>query len=191
MSTFHVEIAHGHSEERLPCQNGGMDDVASPQILPAELTHGQGSDSTPVHPLRTEIQAMDPRSQSPAAAEQAELIDTAAWNDLRYLFGSEPDAVLCELIDAYLEEASRLLSSIVMAHQNQATQAMITACHALRSPSASLGALRLASLCGQVEESCRSILRQWPPNLVDQILVEAEWVFDALRNRRSIMTAAS
>jgi HPt (histidine-containing phosphotransfer) domain-containing protein len=168
-----------------------MDDVPSHQILAAELTHGQARYPTPLHPLRTEIQAMDPRSQSPAVAEQAELINTAAWNDLRHLFGSEADAVLCELIDAYLEEALRLLSSIVLAHQSQATPAMITACHALRSPSASLGALRLASLCGQVEESCRSGLRQWPPNLVDQILLEAEGVFDALHNRRSTMTAAS
>jgi HPt (histidine-containing phosphotransfer) domain-containing protein len=168
-----------------------MDDFLSQQILPAELTHGQGRYDTPVHPLRTEIQALDPRSQTPAAAEQADLIDAAAWNDLRLLFGSEADGVLCDLIDSYLEEALRLLSSIVMAHQSQATQAMITACHAMRSPSASLGALRLASMCGQVEARLRSGLSQWPPNLVDQIQVEAERVFDALRHRRSIMTAGS
>lgn len=102
------------------------------------------------------------------------------------MLGDEADAMLRELIDLYLDDAMRLVSTVVMAHQYHDSQGMITASHSLRSPSASLGALRLASLCGQVEEALRSDPGQWPQDTVDHLLVEAGRVSQALRHRRPV-----
>jgi HPt (histidine-containing phosphotransfer) domain-containing protein len=84
----------------------------------------------------------------------------------------------------YLQDALRQVSSIVMGHQLKDDQAMIVATHSLRSPSASLGANRLASLCADVEDSLRSDPRQWPEEMVDALLIEAGKVSEALRRRR-------
>ncbi|MBD2551545.1 Hpt domain-containing protein [Microcystis elabens FACHB-917] len=129
---------------------------------------------------------MDQRSESAVCDGHVEVIDPAAWDELQQILGSEADSVLRELIDAYLEDTMRLVSAIVIANQCQDTQAMITAAHALRSPSASLGALRLASLSGQVEEGLRSDPPQWPQNMVDQMLIKAGQTREALRGRRPV-----
>lgn len=121
-----------------------------------------------------------------AASGQTDPIDAVAWDELRYIIGKETDSVLRELIDAYLADAEPLMLSIVIANHHKDAKAMIKAAHALRSPSASLGALRLASLGGQVEEGLRFDPRQWPQNLVDQMLSEGGRVGKALRDRRPV-----
>jgi HPt (histidine-containing phosphotransfer) domain-containing protein len=125
-------------------------------------------------------------SEIVAAPGQADPIDAAAWDELQHIIGKETDSVVRELIDAYLCDAEPLVSSIVMANHYKDAKAMIKAAHALRSPSASLGALRLASLGGQVEEGLRFEPQQWPQNLVDQMLSEAALVGNALRERRPV-----
>jgi HPt (histidine-containing phosphotransfer) domain-containing protein len=130
---------------------------------------------------------MDHASQSEATAvhvDPLDPIDPAAWDELQQLLGSEADSVLRELIDLYLEDAMRLVSSIVLAQQHKDRHTMIMAVHALRSPSASLGALRLASLGRQVEDGLRFDPQHWPHLLVDQMLIEVECVCLSLRYRR-------
>jgi HPt (histidine-containing phosphotransfer) domain-containing protein len=127
---------------------------------------------------------MDHASQSEATAVHVDPIDPAAWDELQQLLGSEADSVLRELIDLYLEDAMRLVSSIVLAQQHKDRYTMIMAVHALRSPSASLGALRLASLGRQVEDGLRFDPQHWPHLLVDQMLIEVERVCLSLRYRR-------
>lgn len=127
---------------------------------------------------------MDQASQSEAAAVHVDPINPAAWDELQKLLGSEADSVLLELIDLYLDDAMRLVPSIVMAQQCLDRHAMIMAVHALRSPSASLGALRLASLGRQVEDGLRFDPQHWPHLLVDQMLIEVDRVCLSLRDRR-------
>jgi HPt (histidine-containing phosphotransfer) domain-containing protein len=137
-----------------------------------------------VHPHSTTIPAMEQGSDTASGAGDVDPIDPVAWDELQQILGPEADHVLRELIDAYLEDAIRLVSSIELAHQNKDPQAMIMAAHALRSPSASLGARRLASLGRQVEEGLRLSPQPWPQLLVDQMLIEAARVCMSLRHRR-------
>ncbi len=163
--------AHGRPEDRQACLQAGMDDFLAKPIVPAQLTYA--------------LEHYQPRDQPQApTGGGADPIDAAAWEELEQAMGDGAAAVLQELIDLYLEDAMRLVSSVVMAHQYHDPPAMIAAAHSLRSPSASLGALRLATLCGQVEESLRSDSELWPQVRIDQLLVEAGRVTEALRQRR-------
>ncbi len=163
--------AHCRPEDRQACLQAGMDDFLAKPIVPAQLTHA--------------LEHYQPRDQpGESAGGGSDPIDAAAWEELAQAMGDGAEVVLQELIDLYLEDAMRLVSALVMAHQSHDASAMVAAAHSLRSPSASLGALGLATLCGQVEESLRSDSELWPQARIDQLLVEAGRVSEALRRRR-------
>jgi CheY-like chemotaxis protein/HPt (histidine-containing phosphotransfer) domain-containing protein len=182
--------AHVSPEDRKRCQSAGMDDFLGKPIVPADLAHAlehyQPRQNQTV--VKGEPMGGSPQSSQATFGGGADPIDEGAWQELQQVLGADGDAVLRELIDLYLQDSMRLISSIVMAHQVQDPQGMITAAHALRSPSASLGAQWLASLCGQVEESLRSDPLQWPQDTVDHVLVEAGRVSEALRRRRPLQS---
>ncbi len=164
--------AHGRPEDRQSCLDAGMDDFLAKPIVPAQLTYA--------------LEHYPPRDQSEAPPVVAgdDPIDPVAWEELEQSLGDGAEALLQELTDLFLEDAMRLVSAVVMAHQYHDPPAMIAAAHSLRSPSASLGALGLARLCEQVEESLRSDPEAWPQLRIDQLLVEAGRVTEALRQRR-------
>lgn len=164
--------AHGRPEDRQACLEAGMDDFLAKPIVPAQLSYA--------------LEHYTPRDQSeaPPGAAGDDPIDAGAWGELELSLGDGAEPLLQELIDLYLEDATSLVSAVVMAHQYHDPPAMIAAAHSLRSPSASLGALGLAGLCGTVEESLRSDPETWPQLRIDQLLVEAGRVTEALRQRR-------
>ncbi|MEA5416116.1 ATP-binding protein [Synechococcus sp. BA-132 BA5] len=166
--------AHGRPEDRQACLRAGMDDFLSKPIVPAQLSYA--------------LEHYQPRAQplAPVAGDGVDPIDGAAWEELEQALGDGAEAMLQELIDLYLDDAMRLVSAVVMAHQYQDPAAMISAAHSLRSPSASLGALGLATLCGQVEDTLRCDSKAWPQDRIDQLLVEAGRVSEALRRRSPV-----
>jgi HPt (histidine-containing phosphotransfer) domain-containing protein len=112
-----------------------------------------------------------------------EPIDPQAWSELRALGGEDADSMVDELIDMYLEESIVLLEAIQRDHQSSQPQCLARSSHALRSPSATLGALRLAEHCRQVEEaSTRGAL---PPDaVIQELMEEAQRVIIDLQSRR-------
>ncbi len=182
--------AHVSPEDRKRCQSAGMDDFLGKPIVPADLAHALEHYQPRQNQTIVDGEPMggNPQSSQATFGGAADPIDEGAWQELHQVLGADGDAVLRELIDLYLQDSMRLVSSIVMSHQVQDPQGMITAAHALRSPSASLGAQRLASLCGQVEESLRSDPLHWPQDTVDHVLVEAGRVSEALRRRRPLQS---
>ena len=113
-------------------------------------------------------------------------IDPAAWEELRAMLGDEAEAGLRELVDLFLEDALQLVSSVVVAQHNGDAAAMIMAVHALRSPSASLGARRLPELCRSIEDILRSPPAPWPQEEIDALLIESGRVSEALRQLRPV-----
>lgn len=119
-----------------------------------------------------------------AADGQPDPIDPRAWGDLRALGGEEADAMVDELIDMYLEDGATLVAAILREHRAGQTEALARSAHALRSPSATLGALGLATHCRRVEEGCAA--EGLPEeSRIAELVAEAERVFRALRGRRS------
>lgn len=116
-------------------------------------------------------------------------LDEAIWADLRAMGGDDAEAMLRELIDLYLEDAPPLLEAIQAAHDRRDARGLAFHAHALRSPSASLGALTLAEACRQLEAAADALPDPWPdsglePTLVRDVLSEAGRVVSALQERR-------
>jgi HPt (histidine-containing phosphotransfer) domain-containing protein len=116
-------------------------------------------------------------------------LDEATWDDLRAMGRDAADAMLCELIGLYLEDAPALLQAIQAAHERMDARGLAFHAHALRSPSASLGALTLAEACRRLEEAAAMLPDPWPdsglePTLVLDVLNEAGRVVSALQERR-------
>lgn len=178
--------AHVSLEDRKKCLSSGMNDFLGKPIVPADLTHALEHYQPRVTPRIMEHEATAGSSVSVEneGGGGGEPIDAATWQELHQVLGDDADTMLIELIDLYLQDALRQVSSIVVAHQFRDGPGMIAAAHSLRSPSASLGAQRLATLCAQVEESLRSDPSQWPQAAVDNVLIEAGRVSEALRRRR-------
>jgi signal transduction histidine kinase/DNA-binding NarL/FixJ family response regulator len=182
--------AHARSEDRQACLASGMDDFVSKPIAAADLTHALDhyrpqSESLPPA-VAAEAGEVNPDStaQTPGSPEPPPALDSQIWNELREMLGEDGDSGLGELIDLFLEDALKLVSAIVVAQRNADADAMIRAVHALRSPSASLGAVQLAALCSRVEESLRRSAAAWPQEAIDALLIESGRVTEALRQRR-------
>jgi HPt (histidine-containing phosphotransfer) domain-containing protein len=110
-------------------------------------------------------------------------INPQAWNDLLALGGDDADTMVDELIGMYIEDATALIVAIRRDHQAGQPQALARSAHALRSPSATLGALPLAELCRLVEERCSR--EGLPPDTwIEELVAEAERVFIDLGSRR-------
>jgi signal transduction histidine kinase/HPt (histidine-containing phosphotransfer) domain-containing protein len=182
--------AHVSAEDRQRCREIGMDDFLAKPIVPAKLKEALEHFRPHLTPKMggDEASAMGPEPAEKAGSGTAEPIDAATWDELNQLLGAESAEILAELIDMYLQDALLQVSSIVMAHQFKDASGMIAATHSLRSPSASLGANTLASLCADVEESIRSDPNRWPEQQVDELLIEAGRVSEALRLRHPNQT---
>lgn len=178
--------AHVGSEDRQRCLDAGMDHFLTKPIMQAQLIDALEHYRPRCTPRMGGNEGGAMTSQFPAipAGGAADPIDAETWQELSDALGDDAQVMLTELIDLYLQDALRQVSSIVMAHQFKDAQGMIAAAHSLRSPSASLGANRLASLCADVEDSLRTDANHWPESAVDALLVEAGRVSEALRQRR-------
>ena len=167
--------AHARSEDRQACLAAGMDDFLSKPIAPADLAHA-------IDHYRP------PASGAGGDAAGADPIDPAVWKELMTLLGEDGDGALVDLIDLFLEDALRQVSALVTAQQQRNSEAMVRTVHALRSPSASLGALDLAALCTRVEDTLRGETDSWPQNSIDALLSEVGRVSEALRQRRPVVS---
>lgn len=174
--------AHARPEDRQACIDAGMNDFISKpitlQALRDVLEHYQPQPTSP------QSKSPDPAMGS-AAHSTSDPIDATVWAELTELLQGEADDSLVELIDIYLQDVIQLLARIATAQQLGDGEAMAKAVHALRSPSASLGALRLAELCSQVEQTLRSASGPWPQRTIEDLLEETGLVTAALRRRRA------
>jgi len=174
--------AHARAEDRQDCLSAGMDDFVSKpislEVLRQSLEHYQ-----PHQEVRAGVDAgLPPREGREEPGDGP--IDAAVWQELVDLVGSEGEAAVAELIDLYLEDAMQRVGAIVTALPSGDAAKIGTAAHALRSPSASLGALRLAALCRDVEDGLRDTAAPWPQESIDRLLQESGRVTEALRHRR-------
>lgn len=111
-----------------------------------------------------------------------DVIDPLVWAELLELLEDDDPDILGEMIDSYLEDASTALALIQEASERGDAVALRRAVHALRSPSASLGASDLARSCGEIEKSLRDAAEYdpWTTAGIDALHAETKRAMAAL-----------
>jgi len=133
-------------EDRERCLDAGMDDYLSKPIRLEEL----------VAALRKcEPRTAEPRKASgagiSAVAGRLSVLDVTSLEKLRVTFEGDEEG-FGELLTTFLGEAQSLLAALRQAADARDALALRRAGHALKSPSATVGAAQLAALCRQLEE---------------------------------------
>jgi HPt (histidine-containing phosphotransfer) domain-containing protein len=111
-------------------------------------------------------------------------IDQRAWRELLEIAGSDPSEMIDELVGLYEEDAASYVATIRGSREAPELDELQAAAHALKSPSATLGALDLAECCRRLELACRSGDRASVNPLIDELLVEFERALSALQSIR-------
>lgn len=88
-----------------------------------------------------------------AAPPDGSAIDTPTLESLADDLGEGYELIIGELVDLYLDEGARHVADLVGAAATGDSTTTRRVAHAFRSPSATLGATRLAALLMQIEEA--------------------------------------
>jgi PAS domain S-box-containing protein len=197
--------AHARREDQQACFAAGMNDYLSKPIYPEtiKLALGCYQDAYPPNhqpseqpstaiapvkantPVKTKTQPVSKPSpvlstQTQPEASSEALIDPQIWQQLRDMAGDDADEMLNELIDMYIEDAPPLLVALNRAIRISSFEELQKSAHALRSPSASLGILRLAKLCQSLEEAAKAKSLESCQRLVPELQNELTQVFKVL-----------
>lgn len=121
----------------------------------------------------------DPRSEAGAADSAASVLDAACLDQLRAL---DPvgGSFLQRVLQTYQRSLGTQEAAIGQAFGVGDTAALSHAAHALKSASASVGALQLSRLCAQMEQAVREAQPELLLGLVTQFQDEAVRVHAAV-----------
>lgn len=133
------------------------------------------------HPMHDQP---DPRSAAGPSAlpSAAEGLDHAALERLRELDPSGAARLLERVFQAFETSLARLLPTLLDAQSRGDLDGIRHVAHTLKSSSASIGALRLAQLCAEIEHMIRQGCNELPvlSPLVDQVRAESAVVLRTL-----------
>lgn len=110
----------------------------------------------------------------------ATVLDAAALQRLRELDPSGNGAIFTRVLQAYSTSLQRLLEQLALAQERGDPAAVRHVVHTLKSSSASVGALALSTLCGDIEMLVRERPGDGLAPLLDALLAEAAGVSRAV-----------
>ncbi|MBD2355795.1 response regulator [Tolypothrix sp. FACHB-123] len=177
--------AHARPEDRQECLIVGMDDyISKPISLEAIEAVLRKFDILAYPEPESEAESALP-STSPASdvkSDDLEVIDRSFLQELRAMAGSEGDSLVTELIQVYLEDTPARIQTIKDAVANGDRSKLQKATHALRSPSVSIGAVRLGEICETLENAAQEESLAQLGDLVDRLEREYNHAIAALQS---------
>jgi CheY-like chemotaxis protein len=176
--------ANAFSEDRARCLAAGMDDYISKPYSEETLVNTL-SRWLPVRP-KTKPQDERPNSGQTAAAPTSEepVIDEGMISALK---AGRPD-LLARLIKTFLAYAPDALAGLEQARDDTDLSRLSMLAHALKSSSANLGAVKLASLCRDLEQRALAGSEAEAIALVVAIKAAFERVAEALEKLAANLT---
>ncbi|KAB8046246.1 response regulator [Janthinobacterium rivuli] len=151
--------------DREACLAAGMDDYLSKPFTQQDLGHTIARWITlpraaTVHhseaPQAQAPQQVPPEAPAPASPPAAQPLNRQALENIRALSGTDGDALLERVIQAFVGETPRQLIAMREAIAGADAEALRKVAHSLKSGSANVGADGLAQLCKEMEKLGRA-----------------------------------
>ena len=184
--------ANAMQGDRELCIHAGMDDYLTKPIQVEELVKALGKCQPNIAKEQGSGGARENEEIISSARESSVMplcapacLDAKALQIIRDMAGEGAEEVLAQVIDAYLEDAPKLLQAIADAIAQKDAHTLHRSAHTLKSSSTMLGATHLGNLCKELEAiGRRGTIQDREPKL-SEIEAEYERVKAALQIERS------
>ena len=171
----------------------GMDDYISKPIRMSELVQALLNNQSFRNNLESSSSLdINNELENEENREEQNVIDMQILGEVFVIIGAEDDLnIFFGLIDSYLESLSNLKLKVVSAIDNQDANSLALGCHALKSSSASLGAVTLSQICKTLEKKvvngAIACLAEDLLALGDEFRQECDRVKSALEEQRQLL----
>lgn len=125
-----------------------------------------------------------PPAETPGVTLPDQVVDEETLDSYRVLQDDGQPDVVTELIDVFLEDLPSRVESLGSAVHRAEPDELRAAAHALKGSAASIGAVRLAALCGALEAIGQAGATDGASALLEPVRVETERVTLALTQLR-------
>jgi CheY-like chemotaxis protein len=179
--------AYAQVSDRKRFLDEGMDDYLSKPVNVDELVRVLQECRSPgrsSHPIKPEEEQKSRPSQ-----DRAREISAVDWSVLETYadgMGDEGNSLISELIDIYLENTPKLLTSLRQSITDNDIEVFNRAAHTIKSSSASLGAMRLSSQSKELELQSLEIPLATLKNKMESAVLEFDTVKSVLLSKRPV-----